>query len=125
MVYRTAINARAMECSSFDFYEVLNRIRLKWRYSRLLTIEPEGRFEGSSKDLCLGACKYHTCRVNINFGYFAVIEFPSFSQNVFYDYFVLLHLRIDNIFEHQFPIEDHVEFAHQRSTKPSRSQVHY
>ena len=29
--------------SSFDFYEALDRIKNKWKYSDLLTVEPEGK----------------------------------------------------------------------------------
>jgi sugar phosphate isomerase/epimerase len=36
-----------LERSNFDFYEALNRIRKEWGYSGLLTIEPEGRRDGS------------------------------------------------------------------------------
>lgn len=36
-----------LERSDFDFYEALNKIRKKWRYSSLLTVEPEGRIDGS------------------------------------------------------------------------------
>jgi hypothetical protein len=36
-----------MERSHFSFYEALNRIRNDWKYAGLLTVEPEGRIEGS------------------------------------------------------------------------------
>jgi sugar phosphate isomerase/epimerase len=36
-----------LERSSFDFYEALNKIRDDWKYSGLLTVEPEGRIDGS------------------------------------------------------------------------------
>jgi hypothetical protein len=36
-----------LERSDFDFYEALNKIRKEWRYSSLLTVEPEGRIDGS------------------------------------------------------------------------------
>ncbi len=36
-----------LERSDFDFYEALNKIRKKWGYSGLLTVEPEGRIDGS------------------------------------------------------------------------------
>ena len=36
-----------LEHSSFDFYEALNKIRNDWKYSGLLTVEPEGRIDGS------------------------------------------------------------------------------
>lgn len=36
-----------MERSDFGFYEALNRIRTEWKYAGLLTVEPEGRIEGS------------------------------------------------------------------------------
>ena len=36
-----------LERSSFDFYEALNKIRNDWEYSGLLTVEPEGRIDGS------------------------------------------------------------------------------
>jgi len=36
-----------LERSSFDFYEALNKIRNDWKYSGLLTVEPEGRIDGS------------------------------------------------------------------------------
>jgi sugar phosphate isomerase/epimerase len=38
----------AMDRSNFGFYEALDRIRSKWRYGGLLTVEPEGKIEGSS-----------------------------------------------------------------------------
>jgi sugar phosphate isomerase/epimerase len=37
-----------MERSGFDFYEALDRIRKRWSYAGLLTVEPEGRREGSA-----------------------------------------------------------------------------
>ncbi|MGB8779687.1 MAG: hypothetical protein WCD81_03455 [Candidatus Bathyarchaeia archaeon] len=36
-----------LERSDFDFYEALNKIRKEWKYSGLLTVEPEGRIDGS------------------------------------------------------------------------------
>jgi hypothetical protein len=36
-----------LERSNFDFYEALNKIRNDWKYSGLLTVEPEGRIDGS------------------------------------------------------------------------------
>jgi hypothetical protein len=36
-----------LERSDFDFYEALNKIRNDWKYSGLLTVEPEGRIDGS------------------------------------------------------------------------------
>ena len=36
-----------MERSSFGFYEALNRIVCDWRYAELLTVEPEGKIDGS------------------------------------------------------------------------------
>jgi hypothetical protein len=36
-----------MERSNFDFYEALDKIRKGWRYSGLLTVEPEGRIDKS------------------------------------------------------------------------------
>jgi sugar phosphate isomerase/epimerase len=36
-----------MERSSFDFYEALNRIVRDWKYVGLLTVEPEGKINGS------------------------------------------------------------------------------
>jgi len=36
-----------LERSNFDFYEALERIRKTWGYSGLLTVEPEGRIDGS------------------------------------------------------------------------------
>ena len=36
-----------MERSSFGFYEALNRIVCDWRYTGLLTVEPEGKIDGS------------------------------------------------------------------------------
>jgi hypothetical protein len=37
----------AMERSDFGFYEALLKIRREWKYSRLFTVEPEGKIEGS------------------------------------------------------------------------------
>jgi sugar phosphate isomerase/epimerase len=37
----------AMERSSFDFYEALNRIVYDWKYAGFLTVEPEGKIDGS------------------------------------------------------------------------------
>lgn len=31
--------------SSFDFYEALDRIKNKWKYSGLLTVEPESKID--------------------------------------------------------------------------------
>jgi sugar phosphate isomerase/epimerase len=36
-----------LERSDLDFYETLNRIRNEWGYSGLLTVEPEGKRDGS------------------------------------------------------------------------------
>jgi sugar phosphate isomerase/epimerase len=36
-----------LERSDFDFYEALSKVRRKWGYSGLLTVEPEGRIDGS------------------------------------------------------------------------------
>ena len=36
-----------LERSDLDFYEALNKIRKDWGYSGLLTVEPEGRKDGS------------------------------------------------------------------------------
>jgi hypothetical protein len=36
-----------LEHSDFAFYEALNKIRNDWKYSGLLTVEPEGRIDGS------------------------------------------------------------------------------
>jgi len=36
-----------LERSNFDFYEALEKIRKAWGYSGLLTVEPEGRIDGS------------------------------------------------------------------------------
>jgi hypothetical protein len=36
-----------MERSSFSFYEALNRIIRDWKYTGLLTVEPEGKIDGS------------------------------------------------------------------------------
>jgi sugar phosphate isomerase/epimerase len=36
-----------LERSDLDFFEALNKIRKEWRYSGLLTVEPEGRIDGS------------------------------------------------------------------------------
>jgi hypothetical protein len=36
-----------LERSNFNFYEALERIRKTWGYSGLLTVEPEGRIDGS------------------------------------------------------------------------------
>lgn len=36
-----------LERSDFDFYEALDRIRNDWGYLGLLTVEPEGRIDGS------------------------------------------------------------------------------
>ena len=38
---------KALEHSDFAFYEALNKIRYDWKYSGLLTVEPEGRIDGS------------------------------------------------------------------------------
>jgi len=34
-----------LERSGFDFYEALNKVRNDWKYSGLLTVEPEGRID--------------------------------------------------------------------------------
>ena len=44
-----------LERSDFDFYEALNKIRKEWKYSGLLTVEPEGRIDGSSFESFLEA----------------------------------------------------------------------
>jgi len=36
-----------LERSDLDFYEALNRIRRNWKYSKLLTMEPEGKIDAS------------------------------------------------------------------------------
>jgi sugar phosphate isomerase/epimerase len=36
-----------MERSSFGFYEALNKITRSWKYAGLLTVEPEGKIDGS------------------------------------------------------------------------------
>ncbi len=36
-----------LERSNLDFYAALNKIRNDWKYSGLLTVEPEGRIDGS------------------------------------------------------------------------------
>jgi hypothetical protein len=36
-----------MERSNFGFCEALDKIRREWKYSRLFTVEPEGKIEGS------------------------------------------------------------------------------
>ncbi|MEM2930455.1 MAG: hypothetical protein QW797_06305 [Thermoproteota archaeon] len=36
-----------LENSSFCFYEALNKIKNDWKYQGLLTMEPDGRFDGS------------------------------------------------------------------------------
>jgi endonuclease IV len=36
-----------IERSSFGFYEALNKIRNNWKYVGLLTVEPEGKIDGS------------------------------------------------------------------------------
>jgi hypothetical protein len=36
-----------LERSDFGFYEALHKIRKEWKYSGLLTVEPEGRRDGS------------------------------------------------------------------------------
>jgi hypothetical protein len=36
-----------LERSSFGFYEGLDMITRKWRYSRLLTVEPDGKMDPS------------------------------------------------------------------------------
>ncbi len=40
-------NGWIMKRSVYDFYVTLNRIRNDWKYSGLLTMEPEGRIDGS------------------------------------------------------------------------------
>jgi hypothetical protein len=40
-------NRWVMKRSTYDFYATLNRIRNDWMYSGLLTVEPEGRIDGS------------------------------------------------------------------------------
>jgi len=40
-------NRWALESSGLDFYESLNKIRNDWKYTGLLTVEPEGRIDGS------------------------------------------------------------------------------
>jgi len=40
-------NTCVMKRSPYDFYATLNRIRNDWMYSGLLTVEPEGRIDGS------------------------------------------------------------------------------
>jgi len=40
-------NRWVMKRSAYDFYATLNRIRNDWMYSGLLTVEPEGRIDGS------------------------------------------------------------------------------
>jgi hypothetical protein len=40
-------NKWVLNRSNFDFYETLNKIRNDWKYSGLLTVEPEGRIDSS------------------------------------------------------------------------------
>jgi hypothetical protein len=40
-------NRWSLKRSTLDFYESLNRIRNDWKYSGLLTVEPEGRIDES------------------------------------------------------------------------------
>ena len=40
-------NKWVLERSDFDFYEALDKIRRNWRYSKLLTMEPEGKIDAS------------------------------------------------------------------------------
>jgi sugar phosphate isomerase/epimerase len=40
-------NRWIMERSAFDFYGALNKIRNDWNYSGLMTLEPEGRIDGT------------------------------------------------------------------------------
>jgi len=40
-------NKWVMKRSKFGFYESLDRIRDEWKYKELLTVEPEGKIEGS------------------------------------------------------------------------------
>jgi len=37
----------ALDRSSFDFYEALDKLRLEWKYEGLLTVEPEGVMNGA------------------------------------------------------------------------------
>jgi len=50
-----------LERSDFDFYEALNKIRKEWGYLGLLTVEPEGRRDGSLFESFLEAM--HTLKV--------------------------------------------------------------
>jgi hypothetical protein len=46
-----------LECSDFDFYEALNKIRKEWGYLGLLTVEPEGGNDGASFESFLEAMR--------------------------------------------------------------------
>jgi sugar phosphate isomerase/epimerase len=46
-----------MKRSSFDFYEVLDKIKNDWKYVGLLTVEPEGKINGSLFKDFLGAMR--------------------------------------------------------------------
>lgn len=46
-----------IERSKFDFYEALDKISNTWKYTGLLTLEPEGKIEGSSFESFLEAMR--------------------------------------------------------------------
>jgi sugar phosphate isomerase/epimerase len=50
-------SAWVLERSSFSFYEALNKIRDDWKYSGLLTLEPEGRIDKSLSSSFLRAMR--------------------------------------------------------------------
>jgi sugar phosphate isomerase/epimerase len=46
-----------LERSDFGFYEALKRIRNDWKYTGLLTVEPEGKIERSLSEAFLKAMR--------------------------------------------------------------------
>lgn len=50
-------NRWVLERSNSDFYQALNKMRKEWGYSGLLTVEPEGRRDGSMSENFLQAMR--------------------------------------------------------------------
>lgn len=55
---RLEANEWVMERSSFGFYEALSKISCDWKYGGLLTVEPEGKIDGSMYENFIEAMRF-------------------------------------------------------------------
>jgi hypothetical protein len=60
----------------------------------------------------LGSSQNEPCCVHVDFYDFAVFELFCFAENTPDRDVSLFYFRIDNIFELDFSVKDHVEFTH-------------